>query len=230
MNQHGSSSSSSSSSTVDVSSLAIPSDQAHLLQYWDTLSPSEQASLFHQLSSLLDHQQLSQLASIVQSHTAAESSAYLSGTKPATIEPFNNAVHVNQASDKERQIWKDKGFELISHRKVAAILMAGGQGTRLGSNLPKGAIDIGLPSGKCLFQLQAERLIRTAEIAGAVKRIPWFIMTSSATHIQTIEIFKRNNFFGYEENDVVFFQQDDLPCFSDMGKIILESRCKVSIN
>lgn len=96
--------------------------------------------------------------------------------------------------------------------EVAVVILAGGQGTRLGSSRPKGLFDIGV--GKCLFQLMCERIRDAGEL-------PLYIMTSSQTHDATVEAFKANNFFGLA--DVVFFQQADLPCTDLAGNALRNS-------
>jgi len=112
--------------------------------------------------------------------------------------------------------------------------MAGGQGTRLGSSLPKGMFDIGLPSHKTLFELQADR-IKALENEISEKfsdrakpcHISWYIMTSEPTEQQTLQFFKEKDFFGLEEDYVKFFKQNHIPSFNLEGKILLEDEFKV---
>ena len=82
-----------------------------------------------------------------------------------SLEPIVADTH--NASESEREAWRKEGYALIRAGKVGAIVMAGGQGTRLGTVLPKGTFDIQLPSGKSLFQLQAERIRRVVELAAS---------------------------------------------------------------
>ena len=103
-------------------------------------------------------------------------------------------------SEEERTKYRDIGLDSIANGEVAVILMAGGQGTRLGCSGPKGEYDIGLLSHKCLFQLHAERLIRAEEMAyqktgksehssislSVESLVYWYVMTSPMTHADTL--------------------------------------------
>jgi len=119
-------------------------------------------------------------------------------------------------------------MKAIQEGKVAVILMAGGQGTRLGSLAPKGCYDIGLPSRKSLFQLQAERILRLQKLTqGGI--IPWVIMTSDATDATTKLYFEELNHFGLDPKNIIFFKQGTLPCLSFEGKIFLESKFAMAV-
>jgi len=170
-----------------------------------------------------------------------------------TVTPFTgNVVELATVDETEKKRWYDKGLDLIAEGKVGILLMAGGQGTRLGSSEPKGCYNIGLPSGKSLFQLQAERIIKIRSLAhksrtepthlqivvdviGAITsrmrsvRLPWYILTSAPTHDKTVAFFKKNEYFGLPESDVFFFQQGLSPCLTPEGKLILSSMTKLAI-
>jgi len=123
--------------------------------------------------------------------------------------------------------WRVRGLEIVKAKTLAVVLLAGGQGTRLGSANPKGMYDIGLPSGKSLFALQGERLKKLGDLAGGCAPV-WYVMTSPFTHDMTVNYFKQHEYFGLRANDVIFFKQGTLPCFTESGEIIMKSYVEVS--
>jgi UDP-N-acetylglucosamine/UDP-N-acetylgalactosamine diphosphorylase len=124
--------------------------------------------------------------------------------------------------------WQKAGFDAIAKGECAALVLSGGAGTRLGFPFPKGMYSIGLPSGKTLFQLFAERLLALSALSGSGKTIPWYIMTSEGdNHSHTVKFFADNNYFGYDPKDVIMFSQGTLPCMTLEGKLMLETGFKV---
>lgn len=134
------------------------------------------------------------------------------------------------SSEEELASWEQAGLAAIACGEVAACVLAGGQGTRLGFDGPKGCYDVGLPSGKTLFQIFAERVRRMVVLAGQGARLPFLVMTSPQNHQVTLNFFKAHKFFGLPAKDVHFFQQGTMPCLTPEGKIILESAGCVARN
>ncbi|KAI8066600.1 nucleotide-diphospho-sugar transferase [Gongronella butleri] len=204
--------------------------QDHLFTYFEQLDRAEQQQLYSQLTSF-------DVASINAIYAKAVGGNQQQ-QQECNVEPLSEQVYASTLKTPAGTLleWETLGMSLIAQGKVAVILMAGGQGTRLGSSAPKGCYDINLPSGKTLFQLQAERILRLQTLARQYNPpndancvIPWYIMTSGPTHQPTLDFFKKNNYFGLQEENVVFFQQGILPCLTLDGKIIMESKSKVAI-
>ena len=116
--------------------------------------------------------------------------------------------------------YENIGKHAIEQGKLAAVTMAGGQGTRLGHNGPKGTYDIGLDSHKSLFELLCDSLKEAEKKYGVT--IPWFIMTSKENNKETVEFFEKNRYFGYQKDkNLFFFIQGELPMVDTEGKILI---------
>ncbi|GMF09831.1 unnamed protein product [Phytophthora lilii] len=170
------------------------------------------------------------LQSIFQASTQAETA------ETGTIEPLDSYDLLEQCSAEDKQRWVDRGLEAISKGQVCALVLSGGQGTRLGFAGPKGMYNIGLPSEKSLFQLFAERLLALKGLAASkfpsrprdAIQIPFYVMTSQMNHETTVGFFREHKFFGLKESQMFFFPQGTLPCFTTDGKLILESGHKLA--
>jgi len=145
------------------------------------------------------------------------------------VEPFR-AERLADLPETEAAALRERGLGMIARGEVAALLLAGGQGTRLGTSLPKGCYDIGLPSGKSLFQYHSERIRKVMQLAAhhagkpeADVRLPFLVMTSDATDAETRAFFRRHGFFGLPEAQVHFFAQGALPCLTKEGKLMLDA-------
>ena len=113
------------------------------------------------------------------------------------------------------------GRQLLLEGKVGCLIMAGGQGTRLGAEGPKGIVPVTAVRGKSLFQVFAEKTKAASDWAG--KKLPLCIMTSSHNHQQTLNFFKEHHFFGLDAAQVFFFEQAELPLLDLEGKWMFQS-------
>ena len=184
--------------------------QEHLLRFWDTLSGPEQEKLALEIQGV-DFPLIERLH-----RELVVNPQPVSGTEILT--PLRGQPWETFPSSKRKAI-AGIGLNALKEGRAAAFLVAGGQGTRLGHNGPKGTLDIGLPSGKSLFQLQAERLLKLSKDCG--KPVPWYIMTSRENHAATLAFFKSHNHFGMAPADISFFPQGELPVIDADGKILL---------
>ena len=117
-------------------------------------------------------------------------------------------------------------MDAIKAGKVAAVLLAGGMGTRLGSDDPKGMYNIGKTKDVYIFQRIVENLMDV--VNAAQKEIYLFVMTSDKNHVKTVNFFKEHNYFGYNENYVKFFMQEMAPATDYEGKVYMESKFQIS--
>ncbi|MGQ7889134.1 UTP--glucose-1-phosphate uridylyltransferase [Paenibacillus sp. WC2504] len=131
-------------------------------------------------------------------------------------------------SEEERKQLTQTGWDRLRQGKVAALVVAGGQGSRLGHEGPKGTYNIGLQSGKSLFQLQAERLLNLSRRAGQF--IPWYIMTSPENHQETVRYFHASEYFGYAPDDIFFFRQNVLPALDSLGRVLLSAKDEIGLS
>jgi UDP-N-acetylglucosamine/UDP-N-acetylgalactosamine diphosphorylase len=198
--------------------------QQHLLQFWNDLNPHEKDSFESELKEInfenLQH---------ALNQTRVEK---LQNKQNENLKPIPSELKsgIDASSHEQLERYESKGLKAIQDGQVAVLLLAGGQGTRMGVNYPKGMYSVKLPSNKSLFQLQAERLIRVQELAGvkSSSSIHWYIMTSDNTKNAIESYFKTNDYFKLNSNNIHFFEQGTMPCFSKDGKVLLDQKNKIS--
>ena len=204
----------------DITSLKAKLDkfgQAHLLDRYGELTPREQDALVKQINSI-------DFAKVTELFRQASGGAGDGLPEEFFFEPARCTVKKDVGPDRAA-LYTKAGERLIEEGRFAAVTMAGGQGTRLGHDGPKGTFDIGLPSHRSLFEIQCGRLLGASRRYGAP--IPWYIMTSRENDGETREFFRARGFFGYDPAYVHFFVQNMLPMVGFDGRIIMDSRCHI---
>lgn len=130
------------------------------------------------------------------------------------------AVEIPEIEER-RDEFEAAGYQEIREGKVGAVLLAGGMGTRLGLDRPKGELNVGLTRELCIFQCLINNLKDVTERAGAT--VPLYIMTSEKNNDETMRFFAEHDFFGYPAGDVMFFVQEMAAAVDYQGKLLLEA-------
>ena len=188
--------------------------QEHILEYYNKLDGTEQQKLLSQIE-LID---FSVLENLREENNGS--------SKRGKFSPLG-AVTIGDIS-KNREKYHSVGAEAIKNGKVAAVLLAGGQGTRLGFEKPKGMFDIGITRELYIFECLINNLLKVVEDTGAF--VPLYIMTSEKNHEDTVNFFEEKKYFGYDRNYVKFFIQDMAASVDFNGKIYMESKSDISIS
>jgi UDP-N-acetylglucosamine/UDP-N-acetylgalactosamine diphosphorylase len=204
----------------DIKKLLKDHRQDHLLALWDQLNTAQRQNLLAQIQQL-DLAKIDNWAAncIKKSAPAAISTDLVpaSSYSPYPADPQQQHKYAKAVE------W---GGELIQQGKVAAFVVAGGQGTRLGFDGPKGNFPISPVKYKTLFQIFAESIAAASQKYHTV--CPWYIMTSPLNHAETLEIFRSNDYYGLDDKNVFIFQQGTLPDFSSAGEILLADKDRIS--
>lgn len=201
--------------TADTISNIYRYKQEHLLTGCDRLSANDREKYEKQLNQL-DFSLLDRLDRFRSKEVEAR----------GKIEPLG-AMQLSDI-EKNKEKYHKIGVEAIVQGKVGAVLLAGGQGTRLGFDKPKGMFDVGVNRTVYIFQRLIENLLDVVNETGAF--VPLMIMTSEKNHEDTIQFFENNNYFGYDKDSVVFFTQNMAPCVDFAGKILKESEDRLALS
>lgn len=182
--------------------------QEHVLKYYAEL-PDEQRNMLIEQIDRTDFTVIGQ---------AAETG------KRGTIAPIK-AMTIPEI-DMGRERFERIGMEAVKAGKLGAVLLAGGMGTRLGSDAPKGMYDIGISKPVYIFQRLIENLMKVVEKAG--NYIQLFVMTSEKNHDATVGFFKEHDYFGYDKDYIAFFKQDMAPAADFDGKVYMEAKDSIA--
>ena len=197
----------------DAINLLTQKDQLQLLSFYDTLTPEQQENLLAQIEgidwSLLD---------VLKTHETVNARG--------TFAPLS-AMELSQI-DANRAHLEEVGLQAIREGKVAAVLLAGGQGTRLGFDKPKGMYNIGVTRELYIFECLINNVMEIVKKAGAW--IPFYIMTSDKNYDDTTAFLKEKNYFGYNAKYIHFFKQEMAPSVDYNGKLLMEAPDRLSLS
>lgn len=185
--------------------------QEHAMQYYEELTDDQKALLLAQIEATN--------FTVLSSMQDGKRENVRGDIKPLA------AMQLPQIKERETE-FKSLGLDAIKKGKVGAVLLAGGMGTRLGSDEPKGVYNIGLTKEVFIFQRLIENLMDVVKEAGAW--IPLYIMTSDKNHEATVGFLKEHDYFGYDNAFVTFFMQEMAPACDPKGKVYMEEKFKIS--
>lgn len=196
----------------DAKKLLEENGQEHILKAYSRLDENGKKELLEQISRI-DFTELNKLYQKTKEQIDMSNSV---------IEPID-FVDSNKLTNEEKAEYTKLGEEAIKNGKYAVVIIAGGQGTRLGHSGPKGTFDIGLKSHKSIFEIQNDILKEAKKRYGVT--IPCYTMTSRSNRKDTVDFYEKNNFFGYPKSEInYFFNQSELPMLDEEGKIIIDEK------
>lgn len=195
--------------------------QGHVFAFWDALDDAQRAQLLRDAAQV----DLKRCAPLIPTLVQRRPEPHM----PAHIEPAR--LYPAEPGPDQRDLFERaqaEGEAALRAGRVAAFTVAGGQGTRLGFDGPKGAFAISPVRNACLFQLFAEYLLGVERRYG--RRPRWYIMTSPGNYDDTLALFQRNHWFSLSESDVMFFPQREMPAFLPDGRIAMSERHRIALS
>ena len=187
--------------------------QDHLLEYYDKLNEHDKSTFVEQIENIDWN-----LLTALQQKDRSQRRGNIRPLAACTIKEIR----------KNKEKFEEIGLNVIKDEKVAAVLLAGGQGTRLGWDGPKGTVNIGKTKDLYIFEMLFRNTLTITKLAKTY--IPFYIMTSDKNHEETVNFLTEKNFFGYPKEYVMFFQQEMAPCVDFTGKILMEEKDKIALS
>ena len=185
--------------------------QSQLLDYYDKLDEEKRQSLLDEIEKVN--------FSVVKNINKLTKKSKLGKLKPIAAKSL-------QDIEKNYKKYEKEGLRLLKENKVGAVLLAGGQGTRLGFDKPKGMFDIGETHFRSIFE---QLMLNVKEVTSRTGvNFPIFIMTSTVNNDITVAFFKKNNYFGYPEDKIHFYIQDTEPACDFDGRIFLSEKHRIA--
>lgn len=194
--------------------------QGHVLAFWDGLCADEQNALLAQIATI-DMEAIKRMQGMLSAPAAVTGASHV--IVPADV------VELGVLAERERnEALSAFGESALVRGEIGVLLVAGGQGSRLGFEGPKGAYSLAPLSGASLFEIHARKVLALERRYGA--GVPFYIMTSQANDAPTKAFFSENSFFGLNPERVLFFTQGMWPALDIKGKFLLESPCRIFMN
>ncbi len=195
--------------------------QQSVFRFWDHLNDTSK----HKLAAQLEAIDTSLIAQLAEEYVRTKPKF----PHPGDIQPVK--AYPRTAGPGQESLYRqaaERGQQLLKDGKVAAFLVAGGQGTRLGYEGPKGEYPVTPIKHKPLFLVFAEQLLAHSRDCG--RAIPWYIMTSDVNDAPTRAFFAKHNHFGYDPKLIRFFQQGMMPAFSTDGHLLLAHKDSLALS
>ena len=201
--------------TEEVTDILAEYNQQHIITLLKKLDETKKQELIEQINKI-DFHQLKEL------YDNTKKEIEIKENKIVAIDYLDKA----KLSKSETERFNNLGENIIINGKYAVVTMAGGQGTRLGHTGPKGTFKLDVyGKGKYLFEILAENLKEANKKYNVI--IPWYIMTSKENNDATQEFLEKNNYFGYNKNNVMLFEQGELPLLDTDGKLLIGKDLKI---
>lgn len=190
-------------------------NQEHIIKLLNKLEEKQKQELIEQINNIDFHQ-------IMELYENTKKEIEIKENKIEAIEYLDK----EKLTKNEKERLDELGERVIVSGNYAVVTMAGGQGTRLGHTGPKGTFKLDVyGKGKYLFEILAENLKDANKKYNTI--IPWYIMTSRENNDQTQEFLEKNNYFGYDKNNVMLFEQGELPLVNTEGKMLIGKDLKI---
>jgi UDP-N-acetylglucosamine pyrophosphorylase len=182
-------------------------NQEHLLKFYDELNDTEKNHLINQINAI----DFDLITSLFQ-----------------TVNEKGEAAEITSMTSYEpKPEYTASGLEVMKRSEYAVVTMAGGQGTRLGFNGPKGTYVLEYGINKSLFEIHCDKLKQIYKMCNVYT--PWYIMTSNTNNSDTINYFENNNYFNYPKDKIHFFIQEELPMIDVNGNIVMDSKFNIKM-
>lgn len=199
----------------DIIQLLNTYNQEHIAKLLSKLDEEKKLELIEQINNIDFHQ-------IAELYENTKKEIEIKENKIESISYLDK----EKLTKNEKDTFDELGENVIVSGKYAVVTMAGGQGTRLGHTGPKGTFKLDVyGKGKYLFEILAENLKEANKKYNTI--IPWYIMTSKENNKQTQDFLEKNNYFGYNKDEVMLFEQGELPLVDTEGKILISKELKI---